>query len=179
MVLTILVTCVSFLYLQIVIWRNIKHINIKALDTLVTNVSIRLLIPTTWNNIKHINIKALYILVTDANIRLLIPTIWNNTKKPNMKVLDTLVTNANMQLINLMIWKNIRNIKIKALYTYTCDQCEFTTYNPYNLKQHKEIEHEGVLYPCVKCVHLFSSKSNLLKHKRRKPRKESTVYFNL
>ena len=47
---------------------------------------------------------------------------------------------------------------------YNCDECEYVTPRPYDLKRHKEIKHVGIRYPCNKCEFNASTRGNLKVH---------------
>ena len=51
---------------------------------------------------------------------------------------------------------------------HACDQCQYSTNKPSNLKQHKESKHEEVRYPCDNCEYAATELHNLKQHKESK-----------
>ena len=47
---------------------------------------------------------------------------------------------------------------------YKCDECEYLTPRPFDLRKHKEIKHIGIRYPCNKCEFYASTRGNLKVH---------------
>merc|ERR1712004_368057 len=52
-----------------------------------------------------------------------------------------------------------------------CDLCDFSTYEPYRLKRHKQTKHEKIQYHCDLCDYSSTYKSSLKKHKLAKHEK--------
>ena len=51
---------------------------------------------------------------------------------------------------------------------YPCDQCNYAATTVQSLKVHKEANHEGIRYPCDQCDLIYTSLSDLNKHQRSK-----------
>ena len=75
-----------------------------------------------------------------------------------------LFTLKSCQEHNLKIWKFILGTK-EGL---SCEECNFWTLHPRELKDHVAFDHKGTRYPCDNCEYRATTKSYLKKHKQSK-----------
>jgi len=51
---------------------------------------------------------------------------------------------------------------------YPCGDCEYAATEPRQLKRHREAKHEGIRYPCDECEYAATQMCHLTKHKKRR-----------
>ena len=92
--------------------------------------------------------------------------LLKGTEKPSTKESGTPVINAKIPLRCSAISRD-RNATHDGV-RYPCDQCEYISTQPSNLKLHKESKLQGIRYSCGECEYKAMSACNLTIHKKSK-----------
>jgi len=88
----------------------------------------------------------------------------------NDKIDDSMGSNSKETADNNSKSSEPSNDKVPASFSYTCDKCEFTTDNKWNLTRHILRVHKEMKYPCDYCDYKAPQTYRLKEHMQKKHR---------